>query len=117
MKYVNRLELRRMPYGTVFVPVTNMGLVDDSIRIITGRYDDGAGFNGTVELTPFTCDSNVYNEYGNLMLDVEHKLDFDPMDETDHDFDQYQLFAVYTKDEVAMMAHRLIDALVMEEWA
>lgn len=117
MKYVNRAMLRRLPNGTIFAPVSNTGLVEDSIRMITGHYNDHSGFNGTMELTPYPITEELFSDNCcRVNLDRDFKIDFDVSDECDFDFDPHQLFAVYNHTEIARMIRILTDALVYEDY-
>lgn len=101
MQIINRKQLFQMPNGTVFMLYTPE-ILDNKIHIITGRYKDKAGYNGEVTLTP----NFSHEETG-----IDRITNWSSIDTTDLDYNEDQLFAVYSKIEIQTMIQILQWAL------
>ena len=105
MKIINREQLSMMPNGTVFATY-KPDMITGDITVITGRFDNESGFNGTISLEP------MWQWQGNppVLLD-EIITGWVTTDETDYDFDEDQLFVVFSKTEIKTMIEILMWAL------
>lgn len=90
MKIINRKQLSQMPNGTVFM-LYSPKVLGDEIHIITGKFIDEDGYNGEISLTPY-FDIN----------DIEC-TNWRSNDTTDWEYDDNQLFAVFSKLEIQIM--------------
>ena len=102
MRIVDRKTLAGMPNGTVFCGYTPDTL-DGEFEIITGhneKYDgkdNRVGFNGTLPLTPFIDHENSCD------VGTERITNWSTVDTCDYDYDEDQLFAVFSKTEIRAM--------------
>lgn len=102
MRIVDRKTLAAMPNGTVFCGYTPDSL-DGDFEIITGhneKYDgveNKVGFYSTLSLSPFIDHENKYT------VGTERITNWATVDTCDYDFDEDQLFAVFSKTEVRAM--------------
>lgn len=90
MKIINRKQLSQMPNGTVFM-LYSPKVLGNEIHIITGKFIDEDGYNGEILLTPY-FDIN----------DIEC-TNWCSNDTTDWEYDDNQLFAVFSKLEIQIM--------------
>lgn len=97
MRIVSKNELGKMPNGTVFTMYTPMILYND-IHILTGSRGDGS-WNGELTLFPFIDDKLE----GDNILECNWSTD----DTASCDYDEDQLFAVFSKSEVMQMINAL----------
>ena len=102
MKIINRDQLATMPNGTVYA-LYEPDMITSNFHIICGRYDNKPGFNGVVSLEPY------FNWEKNL--NVDRITNWCSVDETDWEYDEEQLFAVFSKTEVKYMINVLMWAL------
>lgn len=96
MRIVDRKTLATMPNGTVycgFIP----DMFDGNFEIITGHNDNGVGFFSTLPLIP-TLDRKYDCSPG-----TERITNWSTFDTCDYDYDEDQLFAVFTKTEIRAM--------------
>ena len=102
MRIVDRKTLATMPNGTVFCGYTPDSL-DGDFEIITGhneKYDgveNKVGFYSTLSLSPFIDHENK------CTVGTERITNWATVDTCDYDFDEDQLFAVFSKTEVRAM--------------
>ena len=117
MRFITLETLKTMPNGTVFCEVDEWGNLKDEIRILTGRYDDREGFNGEMGLFPWVAGDNgegirkMFDENNELIKDKDFPTEWSTADTADHDYEKDQLFAVFSKQEVAKMIKALQWAL------
>lgn len=105
MDIINRDQLSNMPDGTVFMKYSP-DYIDGRIRIITGKYTNKLGFNGVLYLEP-----NFQFSTGDPDTDGERITNWCSTDETEYDYDENQLFVVFSKTEVRYMINILMWAL------
>lgn len=102
MRIVDRKTLATMPNGTVFCGYTPDSL-DGDFEIITGHNEeyDGAenkvGFYSTLSLSP------LIDHEKSCVIGEERITNWSTIDTCDFDFDEDQLFAVFTKTEIRAM--------------
>lgn len=101
MDIITKEQLSYMPNGTVYT-LYNPGEIDGDIRIITGRHKDKPGFNGVIYIVP---------SFQWKIKNSERITNWCLTDETEYDYDEDQLFAVFTKIEVQYMINVLMWAL------
>lgn len=102
MRIVNKKELATMPNGTVFM-LYRPDMVYDEIHIITGHYDDNSGWNGELTLDPFIEKDKDDRDY--------FYTQWCTVDTATCDYNDNQLFAVFSKTEVVQMINCLQWAL------
>lgn len=105
MQIINREQLSQMPNGAVFMLYTPE-VLDGEIHIITGRHKDRIGYNGEITLTPHFS----YEESG-IKSNDDRITNWATIDTTDFDYNEDQLFAVFSKLEVQIMIQILQWAL------
>lgn len=108
MKIVNKEQFAKMPVGIVFCLFD--GIEDGRLYVKSSFYmdDNKPSFNGVIPLCP-SFEAEEYNEYYSGEPD-ETKSYYTECFSTDTalcDFDDNQLFAVFSKQEV----RRMIDVL------
>ena len=99
-----------MPNGTVFSEIDKWGNLENGIRILTGRFENRAGFNGEMDLYPWPA-SNENGEHdifemfenGELIKDRDFPTEWITNDTSPVDYEESQLFAVFSKAEVGKM--------------
>lgn len=117
MKIITLETLKTMPNGTVFCTTDEWGNLESEIRILTGRFDDRAGFNGEIGLFPNVAGDNgegiwkMYDKDNKLIKDKDFPTELCTEDSADFLYDKNQLFAVFSKKEVAKMIKALQWAL------
>lgn len=93
MTIVTKNELKTCPNGTVFMKYAPE-ILTGNIRILTGRYDDRDGWNGELSLSPFwDFESN----------DNKRWCQWCTVDSCDIDYNDDQLFAVFSIKEIKQM--------------
>lgn len=103
MRIINKKELSKMPNGTVFM-LYSPEVLDDEIHIITGKHKDRDGYNGEINLTPnFNFKDIEYDDF--------RVTNWCTTDSTDWEYDDNQLFAVFSKLEIQIMIQILQWAL------
>lgn len=110
MKIITIETLKTMPNGTVFSEIDKWGNLENGIRILTGRFEDRAGFNGEMDLYPWLA-SNENGEHdifemfenGELIKDRNFSTEWITSDTSPVDYEENQLFAVFSKAEVGKM--------------
>lgn len=107
MKIITLETLKTMPNGTVFSQIDVWGNFENGIRILTGRFEDKEGFNGEMEL----CPSLELNEYVEMKKDREYPTEWVTCDGSHVDYEESQLFAVFSKQEIEKMIKALQWAL------
>ena len=101
MRIVTKQEFTKYPDGTVFMTY-KPDCFSSELRIKTGQYVDNSGWNGELSIEPY----------------IKHDLDVDnycymnwcTVDTSSCDYDDDQLFAVFSNTEV----RKMIDGL---QWA
>ena len=103
MDIITRKQLSHMPNGTVFTTY-KPDILGDHICVINGQNKERSGFNGVIYITPNfqAIDKNPMEERITNWCSV---------DVTEFDYDEAQLFAVFSKTEVKYMINVLIWAL------
>lgn len=97
MKILTKMELMKQPNGTVFMTY-EPEILSGCIHILTGRYTDRNGWNGELTLDPFwDFDSNNKERY----------TQWSTVDSADIDYDDSQLFAVFSIKEIKQMINCL----------
>lgn len=102
MKIVDRRTLAAMPNGTLFCRYKPDTLVG-SYYVITGHNEncDGennkVGFHGVLPFEP------SFNDYGDMVAGTERITNWATVDTCDYDFDDDELFAVFSKTEIRAM--------------
>lgn len=107
MKIVNKEQMAEMPNGTVFRLYTPNMLYDE-LYVISGHYedDDGTPFmNGVIPVCPFF--GYEQEGYVGRPSDTSYYTDCWSTDVSLADYDNDQLFAVFSKAEVVRMIHVL----------
>lgn len=110
MKIITLETLKKIPNGTVFSEIDKWGNLENGIRILTGRFENRAGFNGEMSLYPWLA-SNKNGEHdvfemfenGELIKDKDFPTEWITGDTSDTDYEENQLFAVFSKAEVTKM--------------
>ena len=102
MRIVNKDELGKMPNGTVFALYTPMILYND-IHILTGSNGDGYWNGELTLLTPFIDNKLV----GRNILECNWAT----VDNAACDYEEDQLFAVFSKSEIMQMINALMWAV------
>lgn len=110
MKIITLETLKTMPNGTVFSEIDKWGNLENGIRILTGRFENRAGFNGEMTLYPWLA-SNENGEHdifemfenGELIKDRDFFTEWITSDTSPVDYEESQLFAVFSKAEVGKM--------------
>lgn len=110
MKIITLETLKTMPNGTVFSEIDKWGNLENGIRILTGRFENRAGFNGEMDLYPWLA-SNENGEHdifemfenGDLIKDKDFQTEWITSDTSPVDYEESQLFAVFSKAEVGKM--------------
>lgn len=109
MRIITLETLKNMPNGTVFCKTDEWGNLNNEIRILTGRYNDRTGFNGEMGLFPEIAGDNgegiwkMFDENNALIKDKDFPTEWCTVDSTDFLYDKNQLFAVFSKTEIAKM--------------
>lgn len=110
MKIITLEMLKKMPNGTVFSEIDKWGNFENGIRILTGRFENRAGFNGEMTLYPWLASNengerDVFEmfENGELIKDKDFSTEWVTDDTAHHDYEENQLFAAFSKAEVAKM--------------
>ena len=103
MEIITREQLKSMPNGTVFMKYTPH-MLDGEIHIICGRYNNQSGYNGEISTTPFFQlePSSNSNSYYTQWCSV---------DTCDYDYEEDQLFAIFSKTEIMQIINVLNWAL------
>lgn len=110
MKIITLETLKTMPNGTVFSEIDKYGEFKHGIHILTGRFEDCSGFDGEMSLYPWLAlDKN--EEYGifeilgdkEFMKDKDFQTEWITDDTSPVDYEENQLFAVFSKAEVGKM--------------
>ena len=102
MRIVDRKTLASMPNGTVFCGYMP-DMLDGDFEVITGHNDkyDGkenrVGFHSTLPLTPFIVHED------SSAVETERVSNWATVDTCDYDYDEDQLFAVFSKTETRAM--------------
>lgn len=111
MRIVTLDTLKTMPDGTVFCLIDRFGNFNGELTILTGRYDDEDGFNGTMSIMPvsgedenckhfYMTDRENHYEY---RLNENIKTQWETFDTSDIDLSKHSFYAVFSKKEVAKM--------------
>lgn len=95
MKIIDKNELAKMPNGTLFCRYKPDYLVDE-FKIITGHYNNG--FNGILSLEP-----SFHFDQGEMRPETIRITNWATVDTCDYDFDEHDLFAVFSKAEIRAM--------------
>lgn len=117
MRVITLETLKTIPNGTVFSEIDKWGNLENGIRILTGRFKNRAGFNGIMDLYPWTEGDNgsgiwnMFDENNELIKDKDIPTEWPTVDTADHDYEKSQLFAVFSKAEVGKMIEVLRWAL------
>lgn len=117
MKIITIDTLKTMPNGTVFCEIDKWGNFEKGIRILTGRYENRAGFNGEMSLYPWIEGDNgsgiwnMFDENNELIKDKDIPTEWSTVDTADFEYDKDQLFAVFSKMEISKMIKALQWAL------
>lgn len=117
MKIITLETLKNMPNGTVFCQIDRWGNFEGDLYILTGRFADRPGFNGEMSLLPWIsgedCDGTwkMFDKENVLFKDKDFPTEWVTVDTADHDYESNQLFAVFSKAEVAKMIKALQWAL------
>lgn len=117
MKIVDLETLKTMPNGTVFCQIDKWGNYDGELRILTGRFSDRPGFNGEMDLLPWSPDGDEYTNLHmldnnqNIIKDKDFPSEWVTTDTADHDYEKNQLFMIFSKAEVTKMIQALQWAL------
>lgn len=113
MKIMNKKQFAQTPNGTVYCLFKPSYLYDE-ICIKTGYFLSGGSptFNGIIHLFPMpvSADAPDYGYDDKPSSTTEYETDHASVDTTLDDYDDHQLFAVFSKNEV----QRMIDVLT---WA
>lgn len=117
MRIITLETLKSMPNGTAFCQIDKWGNYEGRLNILTGRYEDRTGFNGIMELLPWSPDGDEYTNihmFGDnqeLIKDKDFPAEWVTTDTAHHDFEPNQLFMVFSKAEVQKMIQALQWAL------
>lgn len=118
MRIITLETLKTMPNGTVFSEIDKWGNLERGIRVLTGRFENRAGFNGEMSLYPSIASNekgerDIFEMFqnGELIKDKDFPMEWSTTDTSDIDYEENQLFAVFSKVEVAKMIKVLQRAL------
>ena len=111
MKIVNKTQFANFPNGTLYCLFTP-SIFDEMIRVKTGFYEDldhRPNMNGVVPLCPyFEYDIN-YN--GVPSINMNYYSQSYSTDVTLADYDDDQLFAIFSRAEIGRMINILVYAI------
>lgn len=97
MKIVNKKQLAELPNYTLFAPYTPYIIGEYSIKTGNLKYSDGTpGWNGELPLCPFLDIEEKYTDHKSNII----ATNWSTIDNADIDYDDDQLFAVFSKLEV-----------------
>lgn len=117
MRIITLETLKTMPNGTVFTKIDRWGNFQDDIRILTGRFDNRAGFNGEMSLHPWAYEDDgqgiwdMFDKNNELIRDKDFPTEWSTVDTAHHDYEENQLFIIFSKKEVKKMIKALQWAL------
>lgn len=117
MRIITLETLKSMPNGTAFCQIDKWGNYEGGLNILTGRYEDRTGFNGIMELLPWSPDGDEYtnlhmfDDNQELIKDKDFPAEWVTTDTAHHDFEHNQLFMIFSKAEVQKMIQALQWAL------
>lgn len=110
MRIITLETLKTMPNGTVFSEIDKWGNLENGIRILTGRFENRAGFNGEMTLYPCIASNkkgerDIFEMFqnGELIKDKDFQTEWITDDTSSVDYEENQLFAVFSKFEVVKM--------------
>lgn len=106
MKIITLETLKSMPNGTVFCEIDKLGNLERDIRVLTGRFENREGFNGEIGLYPFIAEEDGHFaiiENSELIKDKHFATEWITTDTANIDYDENQLFVVFSKKEVEKM--------------
>lgn len=108
MKIINKEQFAKLPNGTVYCLYIPEEL-DECLQVKTGVFksNDEYMLNGVTYICPDT-----YESYNNKpSMETEYTTQIFNTDTTLSDYDDEQLFAIFTKKEISMMIDALTCAL------
>lgn len=110
MRIITLETLKTMPNGTVFSEIDKRGNLERGIRILTGRFKNRDGFNGEMSLYPCIASNekgerDIFGMFKNseLIKDKNFPMEWSMTDTSEIDYEENQLFAIFSKFEVAKM--------------
>lgn len=110
MRIISLETLKTMPNGTVFSEIDKWGNFERGIRILTGRFKNRAGFNGEMSLYPCIASNekgerDIFEMFqnGELIKDKDFPVEWSTTDTSDIDYEENQLFTIFSKSEVVKM--------------
>lgn len=110
MRIITLETLKTMPNGTVFSEIDKRGNLERGIRILTGRFKNRDGFNGEMSLYPCIASNekgerDIFGMFknGELIKDKDFPMEWSTTDTSEIDYEENQLFAIFSKFEVVKM--------------
>lgn len=110
MRIITLETLKTMPNGTVFSEIDKRGNLERGIRILTGRFKNRDGFNGEMSLYPCIASNekgelDIFGMFknGELIKDKDFPMEWSMTDTSEIDYEENQLFAIFSKFEVVKM--------------
>lgn len=111
MKIINLKQLKMQPIGTIYAPCDRYGFTKDTFKIISERYDNDIAY--TIDCVPLFYESVLTEPNGyKPKLNVNFESEFCEIDTNGCDYDNKQLFLVYSIYEMKQLIEILQKALI-----
>lgn len=110
MRIITLETLKTMPNGTVFCPIDVEGNLSEKLQIITGSFKKCIGFNRVASVCPICAENEfdgritIFDECGNKNACKEIRTTVEEyFVSPKKTYEDYKLFALFSKSEVANM--------------
>ena len=105
IKIVNKKQLAELPNYTLFAPYDNYDIGEYRVKTGNMQYsDDSIGWNGELPLNPFLDIEEKYTDHKSNIIATNWKT----TDSADIDYDDNQLFAVFSSIEILQVIKCLL---------